>query len=346
VQDQSFPLFNASARAAATERHLNLNTFCVQFDPGREPVIDLRDELKSLAEELNSEQNADDDRTGCDYFPDMLLPAGLALGYSWQPPGHARLREVNGRAPEKRVFAFMLRDIVAVADEDPLVGVAEDSSVKSVYVALELTGRHHAMGEMEEVHGWCSAGNAPPFDRVLVVGGIDLNQRDDRFHGCGVGDSGAEPWRRGAIRGVVTSGEDIKVTVATHERGEVWVSPQAAVIGVGRALAAVLRAYPKATVIVGGRVPKAIPMAVGWYLAQAKGRPDYPWRRLVPLAYVKNAEGRFVSLPMWVRHDQTDPVEALKQAGIVYDPTSGSWRRVPLPPGSQASGAAEATPCP
>ncbi|MDR0959177.1 MAG: hypothetical protein LBM23_02290, partial [Propionibacteriaceae bacterium] len=112
VQDESAPRWHAGRIVEETASHLNRNTFIERFDPGDEIVVDLRNEVTALASEIQASQNGDDDTTCFSFYPDMVFPVGLALGYSWEPPAGTRLFEINGEGGRPD-FSMKMRDLHA-----------------------------------------------------------------------------------------------------------------------------------------------------------------------------------------------------------------------------------------
>jgi hypothetical protein len=116
------------------------------------------------------------------------------------------------------------------------------------------------------------------------------------------------------------------------------MNPIQAIHVAGRGLIDTLERYPRATIVVIGRVPKSVSMPLGWYLANAhdsdpkRGAPvPYPWRRIVPLGYFEEhplkesgyqRSSFFPLRPMWVRNDQADPAKLLRDAGVTSWPYS------------------------
>jgi hypothetical protein len=328
AQDESVQWHNAEAITEATRRHLNLNTLSVRFDPGAAgEVVDIRSDLGELEWELNGEQNSDDDSTGVDVYPDMVMPAGLAVGYTWQPPAHAYLWETNPRnnadSKSSKDYDFTFQSMVDTP-QNGLPGlhppITSNDAIRAVCVYLYLTDavprppvRTGAL--CPDLPGWGDPQDV--FDRVLFLGVRPQGSRD--FARCRVSMDESSDKSNQIAYYDATTGQPLRFNDA--DDAVMDASPTQAIVGAGRALVNVMREYPKATIILTGRVPKCLSLGLGWYLANASNAlPIHPWRRLVPLGAI----GRnYILHPFWVYRDQPSPQETLASAGIAH--VNGLW---------------------
>jgi len=323
---------------------------------------------------MQADENSDDDSTGAEFLPDLVLPAGLALGYQWQPPRSARLHEVNPSWQPQRLvasttphtekqswtnpfdFSFQFNDISRI-DSELLNALPEfrvasslpEESVKSVCIWFGLTkesANHRDSGTIESLVGWFDADSSQlPFDRLVSVGAV-VDGGTVVTH-CAVGATepitvGADgkqdenqlpivKYQHGQMVKQEFSPDEIAVSDPSnplcqeHNCVAAWLTPGETIIGAGRIVEEILRKYRAATVILGGRMPKCVPLGLGWYLSNSWPRESHPWRRLVPLGSIGIGESRRLR-PMWVHPDQVDPMVLLTEAGIKYL-GDGRWGR-------------------
>jgi hypothetical protein len=251
-----------------------------------------------MSAQLRAEQNSADNATGFDYFPNLLFPVGLALGYSWDPPARARFWEVNGPA-ERRAweYSYPLLDILGLPEERiQLLEVdCDPEEVRCIALSIMLT-----MGVSNYKQG-------EPFGRIDGFAGFGRSF----VVGVGAPNKGGVLPVRVQPNGPTRSGTQNPV-----------LTPAEAIVSTGRAIRQVFASFPNTPIVLTGRVTKTVSMALGWYLANAEVEigpgvsivsPKHPWRWLIPLG---DFGPEHTLRPMWVRHDQPDPAELLKEAEI------------------------------
>ncbi|MCL2455402.1 MAG: hypothetical protein FWD18_08945 [Micrococcales bacterium] len=305
VQDQAAPRWHTGPLVAKTLQHLNVNMLVERLDLGATGQVELADTVTSLARELRAGQNADDDSTGFSYYPNVLFPAAIALGYQWEPPRGVVLHELN-EAGDRDDFFFPLTELTRAAQPRPeLIPVPPepseadkaDDEVRSVSVRILLTYNKHVLplplhDDAGAIDGFGS------FERAYVVG----------------------------VRGDGDSLVNVKVDPRWHRNtgsdpdGTALLTPAEIVIGAGRALREVLDRHPKAVVVVVGMMPKATTIPLGWYMANAHGTAGFPlpcpWERLVPMHFAGPGRLR----PARVHPDQPDDLmKLLDKHGVTVE---------------------------
>lgn len=104
-QSETNPDFHEDVVDEARSEYLDFRSASAWCDPALADsytnphrVVDVRQQLEEMSRELQRAVNDDARGSGFDIAPNLLFPAGLALGYDWMPPGRVTLRELNKKS--------------------------------------------------------------------------------------------------------------------------------------------------------------------------------------------------------------------------------------------------------
>ncbi|MFI8774860.1 hypothetical protein ACIGKQ_22245 [Gordonia sp. NPDC062954] len=286
----------ASVRRASNSL-MDYRSASASYDLGGEGAIDARKQVERVSVELERAANDDRPDSGSKFAPNIVAPAALALGYDWLAPPKSTLLDLNHPAVEDKPgsgdFEF------SVERDSPF-------SVQQLAGALVLEDRRFdnslpgGIGILD-IHLTNRQPTDQPHFEVDFLRTVGLANPQGA-----VGAAMVEPQSRAFCPAVdgqpnIERGVDLQLACA------------AAAYQIRRALTD----FPNTVIILQLSVPKTFSFGIGWYLANDP-LPDEmasavsPWRRIVPVAYVRRTGAIPVFRPMWVRWDQEDPSALLR----------------------------------
>ncbi len=303
---------------AARERCLAFRTVCRRYDPTMAPdprEIDISEDVRDMTYDLEHLVNDGATTAGHQVVPNLIAPAGLALGFDWAARHRIDLLEFNKHS--KPEFALQLGTCVgdrAQYSPDPellfrvetLEPVPDDpAAVRSVWLAIRATEKG-VPGPLKDVDKKCPL--RAGCDVVRVAAPITGDQAVQTI----VPKRQRALLRRGWQRARQFDGAAAEISAAQL------------VNFATAAIRSALNDYPNATILLSLKLPKTVTVALGWRLAlaassspPAKGCPPpcftNPWPRLVTVAWRDDIQRNQITR---VRRDQV-VAESLFERGLL-----------------------------
>lgn len=254
--------------------------------PVDQGVIDMSDDIRSMADDLQRTMNDDQVETGFNIAPNLLIPAGVALGYEmyrWEGMIFEEL--YPGNPPTSISWRLSESNISSDLDVPTVIREVHPESGPNVLVTLSLTGQVDlaktgwSFGHQYHLGVWDSGqvGRRRP----VAVQTSSLRQRDlaalsgtpvkkclpmpswlDKFLSWWLFDRAP---RRASVRAA-------ELARALKHNG--YVHPWVAVVESVKVIRHALHMHPDAFVVVVARVPKTVAMGIGWYLTNVASEGD------------------------------------------------------------------------
>lgn len=319
--DASMPDWNASAVRDQHKRDFrSASRTCDAAAPWQDRrYLNIVDDVEAVGAELECAMNSDTDDRGSQVIPNLIAPAGLALGYGWTVgDGATELVEVNRKGRELTAdFRFdeaSLQDFAVEQDATwrekgnptfPYIDVgairhwdrrseclAATEEPRRVWLTIKLT-TGPGFGRVGTVDSRCPLRQGA--DLVRVVGGF----------GAWTPEVKAEQIPLLSLLPVkVPSGSKWpQFETPTERNGMVLADPQALAWATAAAIHRTLADFPKATVMLSMRVPKTVSVGAGLLLQGSN-----PWHRLVPVHFTPGH-----NLLVQARRDQCRPESLLTE---------------------------------
>lgn len=259
-------------------------------------AVDIADDVADLTQELQRAMNDDDVSTGFSLAPNLLLPAGVALGYDLYRRDELTLEELfpgkvslswtlHEAAPGGAGFATLETRSAEVDPDGPSVLVTADLTGTGPTTRPPWTFHHHyrVAAFPAGAHGLTS-----PAHPVTVSTRPPRRQAGASVN---VSQSGTADARPGSGAAEQTPPRD---HTTDHDLAPVLVHPWTATEEITRAIRRALHNHPTSPVVVAMRVPKTVAVGVGWWLANGQAGQDpgcghdgclqppcrHPWRHL------------------------------------------------------------------
>ncbi len=239
------------AEAAAKERGYHDLRVVTRSFPAAEGGVDIVDEVRDLSRVLQAEMDGDRTDTGTELVPNMVLPVSLAAGFDlfWFP-GMTLFEADNGlqwaldttiRAHDERTIATLGETVrswdLPIGGHDSL---HEADPLGPIVIQAELTGAETATTPMPF-----------PVSQHVLVGVMAAAEN-------------------GVTSTPVRVSTDPPQTRTVE--GQAEIHPVAGAYAVCNAIRSALHEAGDRVVIVTGRMPKTVAVAVGWLLANNRGK--------------------------------------------------------------------------